>query len=102
MSGKIAYLMSRFPHLPETFILREMVALEQLGWRIELYPLMFQKQAIVHEQARPWLDRAHRLPWLSGKVIWTNIQELRHRPGIYMSSLFQVLIENSWQSKIPD
>jgi colanic acid/amylovoran biosynthesis glycosyltransferase len=94
MSGRIAYLMSRFPHLPETFILREMVALEQLGWSIELYPLIFQKQAIVHEQARPWLDRAHRLPWLSGKVIRANIQELRHSPGIYISSLLQVLKEN--------
>jgi colanic acid/amylovoran biosynthesis glycosyltransferase len=34
------------------------------------------------------------LPWLSGKVIRANIQELRHSPGIYISSLLQVLKEN--------
>ena len=53
--------MSRFPHLPETFILREMDAMESLGWVISLYPLMLQKSVICHEEARPWMLRAHSL-----------------------------------------
>ena len=63
-AGKIAYVMSRFPHLPETFILREMTELEQLGWGIELYPLIIQKQTVVHEEARPWLSRLQATPAL--------------------------------------
>ena len=37
---KVAYLMSRFPKLTETFILYEMLAVEQQGVQIALYPLM--------------------------------------------------------------
>ena len=49
MSNKIAYIVSRFPHLPETFILREMIHVEKLGWQVELYPLIIQRQTVVHE-----------------------------------------------------
>ena len=37
---KVAYMMSRFPHLPETFILREMSEMERQGWELALYPLI--------------------------------------------------------------
>jgi hypothetical protein len=50
MDHKIAYLMSRFPHLPETFILREMGELERQGWQVGLYPLIRQTQPIVHSK----------------------------------------------------
>ena len=36
---KVAYIMSRFPKLTETFVLFEMVAVERQGVQIELYPL---------------------------------------------------------------
>ena len=58
---KVAYIMSRFPHLPETFILREMDAMASLGWPISLYPLILQKSPLTHQEARPWLSRAQRL-----------------------------------------
>ena len=54
MVSKIAYIMSRFPHLPETFILREMDAIEQLGWDISLYPLIGQHQEVIHDEAKSW------------------------------------------------
>lgn len=94
MAMRIAYIVSRFPHLPETFILREMIALEELGWRIVLFPLIYQKQDVVHEQAIPWLDRARRLPWLSDKIILTNLKEFVHRPWLYLSLWKRVLSEN--------
>ena len=53
MPSKIAYIVSRFPHLPETFILREMIALEQLGWEIELHPLIIQRQELIHQEGVP-------------------------------------------------
>lgn len=58
---KVAYIMSRFPHLPETFILREMDAMESLGWTLSLYPLILQKSALCHAEARPWMVRAQRI-----------------------------------------
>lgn len=91
---RIAYIVSRFPHLPETFILREMITLEKLGWSIELFPLIYQKQEVVHEQAVPWLGRIHRLPWLSIEILLVNLKELLNRPRLYLSICKQVLSEN--------
>lgn len=95
MANKIAYIVSRFPHLPETFILREMISLEQLGWQIELYPLIIQKQDLIHHEARPWLVRAHAVPWLSLDLVKSNLMRLLRKPGQYVSLLLRVVRENS-------
>ena len=62
---KVAYVMSRFPHLPETFILREMVEVERRGWEIALYPLIHQQQPVIHAEAKPWLARIRSAPFIS-------------------------------------
>ena len=52
---KVAYIVSRFPKLTETFILYEMVAVEQNGVQIELYPLLRARDTQVHpEGASIW------------------------------------------------
>lgn len=94
MAPKIAYVMSRFPHLPETFILREMTELEQQGWQVALYPLIFQKQPVVHAEAEPWLARARRLPFISPKILAENGLSLLRQPYRYSRSAGRVLWEN--------
>ncbi len=94
MSSRIAYIVSRFPHLPETFILREMISLEQLGWQIELYPLIIQQQELIHHEARPWLARAHAVPWLSLDLVKSNVVRLMRRPQPYLSLFLRALWEN--------
>ncbi|HSJ87286.1 MAG TPA: glycosyltransferase [Anaerolineales bacterium] len=94
MANKVAYIVSRFPHLPETFILREMIHLETLGWQIELYPLVIQRQELIHEEARPWLKRAHVVPWLSLGLWKSNFLKMATRPRQYISLLARVVREN--------
>lgn len=94
MQAKIAYIISRFPNLPETFILREMTALERIGWKVSLYPLIVQRQKIVHTEAKPWQERAHRSPWLSVNVLTDNLHFIVFRPHLYFSLLCRVLWEN--------
>jgi colanic acid/amylovoran biosynthesis glycosyltransferase len=94
MSSKIAYIVSRFPHLPETFILREMIQLEKLGWEVAFYPLVIQHQELIHEEARPWLGRAHAVPWFSPSLLLSNLKRLASHPGQYVSLLGRVLREN--------
>lgn len=79
----VAYVMSRFPHLPETFILREMAALESQGWTVVLYPLICQEQAVVHAEARAWIPRARRLPYLSRSVVAANASAVGRHPLRY-------------------
>jgi colanic acid/amylovoran biosynthesis glycosyltransferase len=94
MSLKIAYIMSRFPHLPETFILREMNALEQMGWHITLYPLIKQQQKIIHSEAQNWLDRANYSPYLSLKIIAENFRVIFTRPLKYFGLLVRIFRES--------
>lgn len=94
MVGRVAYIMSRFPHLPETFILREMIALERIGWEVELFPLIFQRQKIVHEQAQAWVARAHKIPWISWEMFLVNLRVFISQPKLYLSILIKVFWEN--------
>ncbi len=91
---KIAYLMSRFPHLPETFILREMQALEARGWKISLYPLLIQDDVVVHEDAKAWVPRAHSSPVFAFRSLIINLQWFARHPGVMLKILFHTIREN--------
>jgi colanic acid/amylovoran biosynthesis glycosyltransferase len=94
MCKKIAYVMSRFPHLPETFILREMIELERLGWQIELYPLIIQHQLVVHDEVHQWLSRANRVPMMSTDVFRANVRAFLNNPKLYLRIWWQVIWGN--------
>jgi colanic acid/amylovoran biosynthesis glycosyltransferase len=91
---KIAYIMSRFPHLPETFILREMITLEQQGWEVALYPLIVQNSSVIHADALSWIKRAKRIPWISVDVLAANFRQLLKHPLRYASLCYRVLAGN--------
>lgn len=91
---KIAYIMSRFPHLPETFILREMNELEKMGWNISLYPLIFQQQPVVHPDAQNWFARVKYSAYISPRILQANFSLLIKRPLLYLKLLTTVFIKN--------
>ena len=91
---RLAYVMSRFPHLPETFILREMSELDRQGWSVGLYPLILQKPAVVQPDAVAWTARAIRLPLLSASVVAANVRMLVSRPRRYLSTMAMALCGN--------
>jgi glycosyltransferase involved in cell wall biosynthesis len=86
--------MSRFPHLPETFILREMIEMEAQGWQISLFPLILQEQSVVHSEAAPWMRRAKTLPFFSTEILMANYRELKNNPSRYISTFYQMLKGN--------
>lgn len=64
---EIVYLVSRFPVTSETFILREIDALEATGrFDIGLRSLFPAPDQPVHEAARPWMRRLIRPSWAAG------------------------------------
>lgn len=92
MGPKIAYIVSRFPHLPETFILREIDMMEQFGWNIELFPLIHQTQPVIHAEAEAWAARVNR-PVLSD-LIGANLRLLAESPGKYLSTWVRMIVAN--------
>lgn len=80
---RIGYVVSRFPKLSETFILREMDVLETLGWDVTLFSLIAERDGRVHAAAVPWMSRVRVLPMLSVAVVLANLRAALRRPVSY-------------------
>jgi glycosyltransferase involved in cell wall biosynthesis len=88
---KIAYVMSRFPKHTETFILYEMLAIEEQEVPIEVYPILKQRDAVVHPEALAFVKRAHYMPFISLPIISSNIAAIRRNPRLYFGTLLEIL-----------
>jgi glycosyltransferase involved in cell wall biosynthesis/peptidoglycan/xylan/chitin deacetylase (PgdA/CDA1 family) len=96
-TAKVAYVMSRFPKLTETFILNEIRTVEQLGVQTEIYPLLRERQGVVHEEAAALVARARFQPMLSMPVVMANLETVFRRPAAYFSVWSEVL-RGTWGS----
>lgn len=56
---KVAYVVAEFPSISETFILREMTALERQGVEIVLFALKRPSSSRTHPEAVPFRSRVH-------------------------------------------
>ena len=65
---------------------------------ISLYPLIIQKQAIIHEEAQPWLDRLHHRGFFSTGVTSQNARFAARQPRKYLALWQQTLWENRTSS----
>jgi glycosyltransferase involved in cell wall biosynthesis len=90
----IAYLMSRFPTVSETFVLYEMLELERNGLRVEVFPLIFERTSIVHPGAEPLIRRAQRARPRFVEAIRAQFYWLRRRPRAYLRAWCKALAGN--------
>jgi len=95
---KVAYIMSRFPKLTETFILNEMRAMEEAGVDVDVYPLLRESAEVIHPEARPFVERAHFQPFLSAEIVKANLWYLARRPRAYLAALWD-LLSGTWRSR---
>lgn len=94
---KVAYMMSRFPKLTETFILYEMLAMQQQGIQVEVYPLLREREEVVHPEAMQFVSVAHFQPFMSLPILRANLFFLGRKPFAYLKTLWDVLRAN-WGS----
>lgn len=118
---KVAYIMSRFPKLTETFVLYEMLAMEQLGVQVEVYPLLRARKTATHQEgtnvwtkitelfsktngtlkmhpeAVPFVERAHFDSFFSWRILLAQLHFLFRKPLIYLDTLW-ILIRETWGS----
>jgi colanic acid/amylovoran biosynthesis glycosyltransferase len=91
---RVAYLMSRFPKLSETFILYEILELERLGLEIEIFPLVREREAVHHREAERLAASAHDLRLLSWGVLSAQLYWLRRRPRAYLAAWASAIAGN--------
>jgi colanic acid/amylovoran biosynthesis glycosyltransferase len=92
---RIAYVVSRFPDASETFVLRELNAVERgAGVEVELFVLFPPKHPFVHPDAERWIARAHRASpaaALAGTLYWLIRRPLR------MSGALASVLAGHWR-----
>jgi glycosyltransferase involved in cell wall biosynthesis len=93
----VAYIMSRFPKLSETFVLNEILSVESLGIRVEVYPLLRERQPVSHPEAQRLTQRAHFQPFMSLDILRAQAHFLRRSPSTYFGALLEVL-RGTWGS----
>lgn len=86
--------MSRFPKLSETFILYEIVALEDLGVHVDIFPLVREQEAVQHREAERLARRARPARLLSQPVAAAQVFWLRRAPRRYIQAWFAAIRGN--------
>ena len=94
---KVAYIMSRFPELTETFVLYEMLALKELGISVEIYPLLRTRQRVTHPEAARMVNRARFHPFLSLPILYAQWHFIRRSPLSYVK-LWAEVLRRTWGS----
>lgn len=94
---EVAYVMSRFPLLTETFILREMLELERQGVSLMVFPLLRAKAKVRHAELDQLQARVWYTPFLSWPILRANLHFLTRHPRRYLGVLWTVLRGN-WGS----
>jgi glycosyltransferase involved in cell wall biosynthesis/O-antigen ligase/aminoglycoside phosphotransferase (APT) family kinase protein len=88
----IAVLLSRFPSVTETFILREVIEMERQGQPVCLMPLLREHPSILHGEARPWVERALYTPFLSLPIVAANLRAMVRHPVRYITLVARLLL----------
>ncbi len=90
----VAYTMSRFPKITETFILIEMLELERQGVRVEIFPLIREREPVQHADAQRMVERAHFCRLFSRSVLDAQIYWLLRRPRAYLRAWWRAVRGN--------
>ncbi|GAB4534125.1 MAG: glycosyltransferase family 4 protein [Anaerolineae bacterium] len=92
---KVAYLLTRFPYLTETFILREMLELRNLGVDVRVFSVLPPLPTPVHRQVQEMMPYVHYSPYLlSVRLILAQLHFLLRSPLVYLGALVRAV----WQT----
>lgn len=92
---KLGYLLSRYPLISETFILREMVELRRLGFEIVVAPLLPARTRVRHAAAGIMDPFVAWHPWFSGTLLNAHVKTAARLPAPYLQS-FMEAAGGSW------
>jgi colanic acid/amylovoran biosynthesis glycosyltransferase len=91
---RVAYIVSRFPKISETFILSEIVELEKLGLPVTLFSLLREQEETLHPQAAAMLDRVQFARLASREVMASQWFWLMRKPAPYVRAWWRAIWGN--------
>lgn len=94
---RVAYVMSRFPKLTETFVLNEILAVEAAGATVDVYPLLREQASVLQPGAAELVARARYQPFLSAGILASQAWWLVRHPRRYLGAL-ATIVRDGWGS----
>tara|TARA_R110002111_G_scaffold7175_2_gene29209 strand:+ start:1891 stop:3156 length:1266 start_codon:yes stop_codon:yes gene_type:complete len=94
----VAYTMSRFPKVTETFVLYELLEMERAGLEISVFPLLRQRGGVRHPEVDRIADRVHHRGLVAPTVLWANLATAVRHPIRYVQAL-ALGISSVWRSR---
>lgn len=92
-AGRVAYIIGTFPALTETFVVREIKALEAAGTEVELFSLRRPSACDTQAEGGDLVPRTSYGPSLADRRLWeANVRALRRAPARYLKTLGALLV----------
>jgi len=88
----VGVLLSRFPTVTETFILREVIEMERQAQPVRLVPMLRDNPPVIHEEAKPWTERALFTPYVSGPILAANLSTFLRNPFRYLWLILRLVL----------
>lgn len=89
--ARVAFIVSRFPKITETFILYEILALERLGVATAVFALRREKQPVIHPEAVEMMERVHFQPYISRSTVRAHWRYFSRSPVVYVRTVAEVV-----------
>lgn len=94
---RIVVVVSEFPKVTETFALLNILHYLSAGHEVSLFHIKpFRTAEIIHDEARPVVDRAFTYPWFSGAALWGLASAILTRP-VRLLSIIAHLFKAFWR-----
>ena len=87
---KITYIVSLFPKLSETFILRELVEVARRGHDLSIVSLKSEREPVVHDEALPFVART-RHPSVDATMFLGVVRAVARHPQMIVGIVARVL-----------
>lgn len=91
---KIAYVISRFPTISETFILYEILELQRLGFDVAIFPFILENETVKHTEVEALMKRVRFFHPLGLSTLQAQFTLFFKKPGAYLRVLWRVLTGN--------
>ena len=97
---RVGYILHRFPHLTETFIVREMEWMRDNGVELSIFSLMPPRSRVVSERSAQLVPLTNYGPKFSWSVGRSQLHYLSRRPLRYLKALGRVIWQTYREPKV--
>ncbi|WP_051261313.1 glycosyltransferase family 4 protein [Desulfovibrio inopinatus] len=91
MKNTIAYVMSRYPRITETFVHFEMLEMQRRGRRVLIFPLLLERSQVEHPQVEDMMASVVFEPFMSWAVLRDNVLSFVSSPRAYCAAIRDIL-----------